>query len=479
MNSSRNQTHNRIIVDSIHGDIHLNDQEWEIIDTPSFQRLRHLKQLAMAHLTYPGATHTRFSHSLGTFAIMSRILKVPGVDATLDTENQENLRMAALLHDIGHYPYSHMMERVDQVRLTEELIETSGGKKKTGEISPYPSHTEVGALIVTVRPDLIKAIGSEERAQAVADIFTGRKAAGPQISKLIKSSLDMDRLDYLPRDSHATGVPYGRIDINYLLNNLQISPSGLLGISIKALPAAEHFLLARFFMHRTVYYHKTTYGMEEACRQLLRRIRDKKIRKEGNHAKYHIPVDEKGVLDLADSEELVGFTDAYVDRLIGEATKDNDEVIRTLALAIQSRRPPKLLKSVETLIQKGQSPHVGTIFRQNCIHGLRNLSEEFKIPLGQFLLCETKPLRFEERGSLLTAQEARKIVSEEKDELIKVFNGTDLEPVSIVDIHNSLILLCAGHFFQAFRLYVVYEGNDREKVIADLREKVKDWDQSS
>ena len=472
MNSSRNQTHNRIIVDSIHGDIHLNDQEWEIIDTPSFQRLRHLKQLAMAHLTYPGATHTRFSHSLGTFAIMSRILKVPGVDATLDTENQENLRMAALLHDIGHYPYSHMMERVDQVRLTEELIETSGDKKKTGEISPYPSHMEVGALIVTVRPDLIKAIGSEERAQAVADIFTGRKAADPQISKLIKSSLDMDRLDYLPRDSHATGVPYGRIDINYLLNNLQISPSGLLGISIKALPAAEHFLLARFFMHRTVYYHKTTYGMEEACRQLLRRIRDKGI--------YEIPSDGDEIAKLVTSDNIGNFTDAYVDQIVQNAVKDEDEVIALLARAIQNRKPPKLLKGVEVIELRDTEHHAGTAFRQNCIHRLPRLCEEFSMLPGQFLLCETKPrLMLEKRAPIPKAAEAKPSVPEQEDELIKVFNDTDLEPASIVDIHNSLISLCAGHFFQAFRLYVVYEGDDREKVIADLREKVKDWDQSS
>jgi len=96
---------------------------------------------------------------------------------------------------------------------------------------------------------LIKAIGSKARAERVADLFSRGKAANPQLSKLISSSFDMDRLDYLIRDSRAAGVPYGLVDINYLLNSLGVSPSGLVGVSAKALPAAEQFLFARYFMH--------------------------------------------------------------------------------------------------------------------------------------------------------------------------------------------------------------------------------------
>ena len=88
----------------------------------------------------------------------------------------------------------------------------------------------------------------------------------------------MDRLDYLLRDSQAAGVPYGSIDLNYLLNSLRVSPNGLLGVDEKAMPAAEQYLFARYFMHRTVYWHKTTCAFEGAARQLIRRIRDEKPR---------------------------------------------------------------------------------------------------------------------------------------------------------------------------------------------------------
>lgn len=108
-----------IVVDSIHGDIQLSELERKIIDTASFQRLRHLKQLGMGHMTYPNATHSRFSHSLGVLGVMRRVADVAGSALGLDATQKEDLRLAGLLHDIGHYRYSHLMEAVDKVKLAE------------------------------------------------------------------------------------------------------------------------------------------------------------------------------------------------------------------------------------------------------------------------------------------------------------------------------------------------------------------------
>lgn len=122
MVSSKLDGFDKIVVDSIHGDIHLKTCELEVIDTASFQRLRHLKQLAMSQMAYPNATHTRFAHSLGALAIMARIIEIANTTGQikLTGKQQENLRLAALLHDVGHYPYSHLMERIDNVKLIEE-----------------------------------------------------------------------------------------------------------------------------------------------------------------------------------------------------------------------------------------------------------------------------------------------------------------------------------------------------------------------
>jgi hypothetical protein len=473
MDSSPEGVPRKLIVDSLRGDVHLYEHEWRILDTVSFQRLRRLKQLQMGQVTYPNATHTRFAHCLGTLAVMARVLRILNDDSgvSLGEEQKENLRMAALLHDIGHYPYSHLMEGIDWVELTEKIV-GDGGKRSFDDfarpLSPYPNHEDVGKAIVTNQRDILDAIGGVERAREVADLFTRSKAANAQWSKLLHSSLDMDRIDYLQRDSRAAGVPYGEIDVNYLLNSLRVSKKGMVGVLEKALPAAEQFLLARFFMHKAVYFHKTTHGIEEACRQLLRRIRDANL--------FKMPRDGEAILDLVRSPDLASFTDDYVDRLVQRASKGGDEVMQALARCIENRRPPKLLHEVQVLENTEHQTHNrGTVFFSTAKRSLKALAAKYDIPLGQFLLCYTKPLKLEQRGAYLTAEQARDPESEEEDELIKVFIGTELEPKSLVEIQHSLIHICSGYQWQAFRLYVVYEGEDKEDVVKRLRSEVRDW----
>lgn len=470
MASSADGVPGKIIVDSLHGDVHLLEREWRILDTVAFQRLRGIKQLQMGQVTYPNATHTRFAHSLGTLAIMARILDLFPTNGPkkLDKRQRENLRMAALLHDVGHYPYSHLMEKIDRVTLTEEAVEDNASKSIDAARQQYPDHETVGVEIVTHQKDLIGAIGGRKRAKQVADLFSRSKAADPQLSKLLHSSFDMDRVDYLQRDSRSAGVPYGNIDVNYLLNSLRISDKGMVGVAEKALPAAEQFLLARFFMHKAVYYHKTTFGIEEACRQLLRRVRDANL--------FKMPSDGNEVLDLVRSSELAGFTDDYVDRLIHQATGASDPVVGALARCIETRHPPKLLKEVQVLEDMEHDAHnPGRSFFSCAKRSLQDLAKKYSIPLGQFLLCSTGHLKLEKRGALMTAEQARAVESEEEDELIKVFVGRDPEPMSLVELPHSIIGLCSNKLWQAFRLYVVYEEQDKESVLRDLRTEVDAW----
>ena len=228
----------KLIVDAIHGDIHLTDLERRVIDTASFQRLRHLKQLGMAQVTYPNATHTRFAHSIGVLGIMERITQLAKEPLELSDEQIVDIRLAGLLHDVGHYPYSHLMERVDKVQLTEEVVDTKTPRTLDASIEKYPDHEDVGEMILLNQTDLVEAIGGIESAERVAKLFT-KSSEDAQLSKLISSSLDMDRLDYLLRDAHAAGVAFGRIDLPYLLNNFCISNDGMVGVSDKALSAVE------------------------------------------------------------------------------------------------------------------------------------------------------------------------------------------------------------------------------------------------
>jgi HD superfamily phosphohydrolase len=186
-------------------------------------------------------------------------------------------------------------------------------------------------------------------------------------------------------------------------------------------------------MHKTVYFHKTTFGIEEACRQLLRRMRDS--------GRFDIPRDGTAVMELVRSRALAQFTDDYVDRLIHRAVEEGDDVMKALARSIEARRPPKLLKEVQILARDNETDyHAGTFFRMKAKGALRGLAEEVRIPLGQFLLCQTKPLRLEPRGNMVTAEQAQKMPSDREDELVKVFIGAEEEPRSLVDIKYSLIV---------------------------------------
>ncbi|HEV57366.1 MAG TPA: HD domain-containing protein [Phycisphaerales bacterium] len=472
----------KLIVDSIHGDIHLNPCEVRVIGTASFQRLRRLKQLAMAQMVYPNATHTRFAHSLGVLGMMVRIIQVAQENSIqLSHGEQEELRLAALLHDIGHYPYSHLMEKLDDVKLVEEFVQDRNRAEQAYQPDPYPDHEEVGQLIATSQRDLVEAIGGAERAKRVADLFARTQAADPELSKLVHSSLDLDRMDYLLRDSRATGVPYGCVDVNYLLNNLRVSPSKVVGFREKAVPAIEHLLLARFFMHRVVYFHKTTYGLEEICRQLLRRLRDRRSKD------YPIPRNGAEVRKLVqDEKRLPEFVDAFVDEMVRKAVSDEDWTIQTLARCLVGRTPPKLLKEVlvyeEAPASRHEKPrsHAGELFRRECRSRLEGLAKDSEVDLRLFVWCKTKGCSVGDAVPQFDITEAATMPQEQiqaeaaeagqKD--IKVFIDDKTEPESILKVGYSLVKRLARYEFCAYRLYVV--GQEDGKV-AQLRQAVKDW----
>jgi len=467
MASSRSKP-SRVVTDNIHGDIALTDDEWKVVNTATFQRLRSLKQLGMGHLVYPNATHTRFAHSLGVFRIMCRV--VDNLEHTgLDDESKADLRLAALLHDIGHYPYSHLMERVANVTLTEEEIAKPGEKTISGQVNEYPDHEELGRHIIESQVDIRRALGGKQRAKRIGAFFSRLEGTNQQLSKLIHSSLDMDRMDYLLRDARAAGVPYGEIDLNYLLNNIRISPNGMLGVDEKALAAAEHFLLSRVFMHRVVYYHKTTYGFEEACRQLLRRVRDS-----GRYEDF-LPKDGDRVREICGSSDLRGFTDDYVDRIIYKSVNEQQEpIIQALATCLAERRPPRLLVEIGGVEEKISDYTAGTVFKQKCRDGLEALAKKHKVQVGQFLLCGPKSIKFEERGSLFSRAEAEKLKPEEREELIMVFRKGRHEPQSIVDVGGSIIKSLSNQVFSIQRLYLV-DRDLRQEKLEQIRSEIREW----
>ncbi|MDE1851771.1 MAG: HD domain-containing protein [Candidatus Micrarchaeota archaeon] len=226
------------VYDDVHGYIELTELETRIIDTPIFQRLRHISQMGPAHYVYPGATHTRFSHCMGAMFMMQQFLdnvRSDGELLTTDDEEIQKLRLAALLHDVGHYPMSHTIE--------DGIVNRLKGM----------GHEQLGAAFVErFLPDKLDTYKPHE----ITDIFTKKRKG--RFSLLISSAFDADKSDYLLRDSYHTGVLYGRINIERLMRTMSIEDDRI--VFSKDESVVESFLIGRYHMYRSVYHHKTAVG---------------------------------------------------------------------------------------------------------------------------------------------------------------------------------------------------------------------------
>ncbi|MCK4811424.1 MAG: HD domain-containing protein, partial [Methanosarcinales archaeon] len=217
-----------VIRDPIHGYIELDDIMLSLVDTPAMQRLRRIRQLGLTSFVYPGANHTRFEHSLGTYHLANSL------SGRIDDETGRlELRVAALLHDIGHGPLSHV---------TENLI-----KRHTGR-----SHEDIYHVI---KEDLDLGRIFEENSLDVSRVASHIKGE-TNLGAALNSEIDVDRMDYLVRDAHYTGVPLS-VDLIRLIHEMRFL-DGKLVINSGGVRAAESLLLSRFMMHPTVYYHHVT-----------------------------------------------------------------------------------------------------------------------------------------------------------------------------------------------------------------------------
>lgn len=247
----------RIYRDSVHDIIRVNTGTDEgrlitsLIDTPEFQRLRRIRQLGLAYFAYQAAEHSRFTHSLGAFHLAARSIAKLRLDYTIPDEEQAAVRVAALLHDIGHGPFSHVIESILGFHHEEFTIE-----------AVLSDETEVGKKLNAFSTSL---------ADDVAAIVRGdfrRRALG----QLVSSQLDVDRMDYLLRDSLMTGAKYGIFDLEWIIKSIEINEADdHLYVSAPGIYAVEDYLQARYYMYRQVYFHRTLRSAEAVLRVLLRR----------------------------------------------------------------------------------------------------------------------------------------------------------------------------------------------------------------
>lgn len=298
------QLQRKIINDPVYGFITISRQLiFDIIAHPYYQRLRRIQQMALANYVYPGAVHTRFHHSVGAYHLMCQAISElcnKGIEIT--EEESEAAKAAILLHDIGHGPYSHALENI---------------------LVPSASHEEIGLQIMhKMNEDL------DGRLSLAIDIFTNRYYK-TFLHSLISGQLDMDRMDYLTRDSFYTGVSEGVIGYDRILKML-IVHNGELMIEEKAIYSAEKFLIARRQMYWQVYLHKAVLGAEKMLKKTVERV--KEIWKPGDSLlQTGSPLD---IFLAADGHTPPDFIDAF-------CSIDDSDVM--FAIKRWSRHPDKVL----------------------------------------------------------------------------------------------------------------------------------------
>lgn len=285
----------------------------DLIDSKEIQRLRRIRQLSGVCMVFQTAEHSRFTHSLGAYQMANLILQnVEGIEA-LDEMQQMIFLCAALLHDIGHGPYSHAFEHVMEA-----------------------SHEDMSVMLILNEKTQVNQILSQypNLAQDIADVIA-HNGKYPLIESLVSSQLDVDRMDYLSRDAYFTGAAYGHIDYFRILRSMKVVNNKLL-VRSSGVHSIESYLMSRYHMYFQVYYHPVARAYECLLESIYLRIKD--LTKENQPIDASVSSFLNVLKKNSDIDSYIDLDDAYVNGFIKQLTKSDDKILNILANAFQNRQ---------------------------------------------------------------------------------------------------------------------------------------------
>lgn len=474
---------NRRIRDPLHNLIEFNDELfertlWDLLQTRPFQRLRRIKQLGFSDLVYPGATHTRFMHSLGAFHIARRLLARIRelMPKDFNQRNAESALAAALLHDIGHGPFSHAFETA-----ADHL-----------EISHAAKHEMMTAALIR-KSEIAEILDSFQKgfSEQVAGILEPGTEKSDIYSAVVSSQFDADRLDYMQRDRFSTGTHLGAVDCEWLLSNLEIgterifvdevevpeSKAATLVINSKGVLAAESYVLNLFHLYPVVYYHKTTRGAEKLFFQLLHRffsmLQDggknlvKRCGLPAQHPLFRFAREAVARRKEPPAEEMLALDDMTMWGAFEQMREAKDPLISDFSQRLSYRRlfkcidvRERLKSGIESLPSDGREILVAL---NNVCKDLQEKVNSWNQENGQ----DPKKIILTDEVSRKTYKEA----SEKKgpNEHIRVKMG---DAIRSIDEVSSVV--GAMRPFVAFRCYVASRGCEAERYVeAALQDALK------
>lgn len=328
----------KVFRDPVHNYIHIRDRIiLQLIDTKEFQRLRRIKQLGASQYTFHGAEHSRFNHSLGVYEITRRIInnfvrnyptKEEG-DGLWDDSERLVALCAALLHDLGHGPFSHTFESIfntDHEAITQEII-----------LSP---ETEVNAILRQMGDDFPAKVAS----------VIQKKYPNQQVVQLISSQIDADRMDYLLRDAFYAGVSYGQYDLTRIVRVIR-PYDGRIVFDFSGMHAVEDYVISRYQMYMQVYFHPVSRGMEEVIRNLLARAKYLYL-KEADKLSHPAGILAPFFQQNWTLEDYLKLDDHTIISYFSHWLHDQDQILSDLCYRVLNRKPFKSLLVVDEEIEE-------------------------------------------------------------------------------------------------------------------------------
>lgn len=468
----------KYINDPVYGGIAVTKMELEIIDTPIFQRLRGLRQLARVNLVFPSAEHSRYVHSLGVLYIMGLMTEHLLKQGMLSEDDVIKMRVAALLHDIGHYPLSHLGESVysyckDNENATNIVeLESKTDEKHLYEITSSHSksahHEHLGKYIVINHhgiSGILKKYGLNP--VEIGEIFTGEYGSRNMVyTQLLHSSLDADRLDYLLRDSYQTGVKYGLVDLQYLVRLLMVvsDPSlpennQILACNKKGQHVVEHFLMSRYFHYSQVIFHKTNAAFEGMIKCMYI-----KLVQSGNF--IYKSLDE--IHAHINEEEFLKFNDSFLEVSLKEYyDKTDDEEYKRLYEMYRDRIRPKVVFELKDLYEDSPSSEFAVLKWELK----RNPDKITQIIGSDRWGYQIIPITIEKIHNSYKVTE-KNINAEDLREAVKLYNPDSGEISYLAGDKLSIVSKLANYKSEFIRIYVLEEKGetyDYEKMHQDIK----------
>lgn len=454
----------KYINDPVYGGIPITKLESELIDTPVFQRLRGLRQLARVNYVFPGAEHSRFVHSLGVLYIMElmtdhllRSNKIEEIDAI-------KLRVAALLHDIGHYPFSHLGESAygycEDNNTVDSILQDSNITKNNAPLyilssshSKTAHHEFLGKYIVSHNETIKSILGNYGlEPLEISEIFTGEIGSRKMLySQMLHSSLDADRLDYLLRDSYQTGVKYGLVDLNYLIRLLMVVDDKdlfnqkILACNKKGQHVVEHFLMSRYFHYSQVVFHKTNAAFEGMIKSMYIKLIANSELIFKSLSEIHKNINDDSFLSFNDSLLEESFKQFY--------SVTNDEEYKCLYEMYRDRIRPKVIFELKELYSDNPSRKF-TVLKWI----LKNEPEKITDCIGTAKWgYQVIPITIEKIQSHYRLSERKEKYEEELRETIKVYDKDNDSITLLAEDPLSIISRLADFKNEFIRIYVLEE----------------------